>query len=142
MADEPLTEATTSLPTQLWCSFCGSPQERVRLVAGPEVHICEECVELASAVLREGAPANESDDTPAGDDRLLSFRKTLHPQELIERAVEEFRGSGLTHEELQDVARGAFRRAQAEYLHGEEPPFQVYARERLRQAILAALPGR
>ena len=29
------------------CSFCGKPQEQVRrLVAGPGVFICDECIEL------------------------------------------------------------------------------------------------
>lgn len=38
------------------CSFCGkSQQSGVRLVAGPEVAICEECVELAVEVL-QGPP--------------------------------------------------------------------------------------
>ena len=32
---------------QLKCSFCGKPQDQVRrLVAGPSVYICDECIEL------------------------------------------------------------------------------------------------
>ena len=32
---------------QLRCSFCGKPQSQVkRLVAGPGVYICDECVEM------------------------------------------------------------------------------------------------
>ena len=32
---------------QLKCSFCGKTQEQVRkLVAGPGVYICDECIEL------------------------------------------------------------------------------------------------
>ena len=32
---------------QLKCSFCGKSQEQVRrLVAGPNVYICDECIEL------------------------------------------------------------------------------------------------
>jgi len=42
---------------QLRCSFCGKPQEKVqRMIAGPGVCICNECVELCQAVL---------DDEPA-----------------------------------------------------------------------------
>lgn len=34
------------------CSFCGKPQDRVaRLIAGPGVCICNECVEICRAVL-------------------------------------------------------------------------------------------
>lgn len=36
------------------CSFCGKPQEKVRrLIAGPGVYICNECVELCSEVLAD-----------------------------------------------------------------------------------------
>ncbi len=44
----------------LICSFCGKTQEEVRkLVAGPSVYICDECVELCNDILTEefdGAP--------------------------------------------------------------------------------------
>lgn len=37
---------------QLKCSFCGKPQDQVRrLVAGPGVNICDECVELCSDII-------------------------------------------------------------------------------------------
>ena len=36
------------------CSFCGKPQDRVaRLIAGPGVCICNECVEICRAVLED-----------------------------------------------------------------------------------------
>ena len=36
------------------CSFCGKSAEQVsRLVAGPGVHICDECVGLANSVIEE-----------------------------------------------------------------------------------------
>ena len=36
------------------CSFCGKPQEQVRrLVAGPGVFICDECVELCREIIEE-----------------------------------------------------------------------------------------
>lgn len=38
------------------CSFCGKPQTMVRkLIAGPEVYICNECVELCVDILADGA---------------------------------------------------------------------------------------
>jgi ClpX C4-type zinc finger len=38
----------------LRCSFCGKPNTEVgRLVAGPGVHICNECVGLAGAIIEE-----------------------------------------------------------------------------------------
>ena len=43
---------------QLRCSFCGKPQSQVaRLVAGPGVYICDECIAICQDVLKEGAEA-------------------------------------------------------------------------------------
>ena len=37
------------------CSFCGKMQDEVqRLIAGPGVYICNECVELCESILEEG----------------------------------------------------------------------------------------
>ncbi len=39
---------------QLKCSFCGKPQNQVRrLVAGPGVYICDECIELCEDIIKE-----------------------------------------------------------------------------------------
>ncbi|MGL5675577.1 MAG: ATP-dependent Clp protease ATP-binding subunit ClpX [Cellulosilyticaceae bacterium] len=39
---------------QLRCSFCGKSQEQVRrLIAGPQVYICDECVDLCSEIIEE-----------------------------------------------------------------------------------------
>lgn len=39
---------------QLKCSFCGKTQDQVRrLIAGPDVCICDECVELCEDIIRE-----------------------------------------------------------------------------------------
>src|SRR5699024_9933169 len=39
---------------QLKCSFCGKSQEQVRkLVAGPGVYICDECIELCTDIVEE-----------------------------------------------------------------------------------------
>ncbi len=39
---------------QLRCSFCGKSQEQVRrLVAGPGVYICDECIALCDDIIRE-----------------------------------------------------------------------------------------
>ena len=39
---------------QLKCSFCGKSQDQVkRLVAGPGVYICDECIELCQEIIDE-----------------------------------------------------------------------------------------
>ena len=40
--------------TTLYCGFCGKSQHEVRkLIAGPTVFICDECVELCMDIIRE-----------------------------------------------------------------------------------------
>jgi len=52
--------------SNLICSFCGKTQDEVRkLVAGPSVYICDECVELCNDILTE-----ELDDTAIQSNRL------------------------------------------------------------------------
>jgi ATP-dependent Clp protease ATP-binding subunit ClpX len=53
----------------LYCSFCGKSQHEVRkLIAGPSVFICDECVELCNDIIREevaeGGQSKESDRLP------------------------------------------------------------------------------
>lgn len=39
---------------QIRCSFCGKPQDQVRrLVAGPNVYICDECIDLCQDIIKE-----------------------------------------------------------------------------------------
>ena len=44
----------------LYCSFCGKSQHEVRkLIAGPSVFVCDECVELCNDIIREEAQGGE-----------------------------------------------------------------------------------
>jgi ATP-dependent Clp protease ATP-binding subunit ClpX len=48
---------------QLKCSFCGKSQEQVRkLVAGPGVYICDECIELCTEIVEEELGHDEDID--------------------------------------------------------------------------------
>ena len=52
----------------LYCSFCGKSQHEVRkLIAGPSVFICDECVDLCNDIIREEVQEASSDK---GSDRL------------------------------------------------------------------------
>jgi len=58
---------------QLKCSFCGKMQEQVKkLVAGPGVYICDECIELCNEIIEEEL-ADEFD---------FSYKKVPKPQEI------------------------------------------------------------
>ncbi|MDX1398115.1 MAG: ClpX C4-type zinc finger protein, partial [Oceanospirillum sp.] len=53
----------------LYCSFCGKNQNEVRkLIAGPSVYICDECVDLCNDIIREeiaeDKPETESERLP------------------------------------------------------------------------------
>lgn len=53
----------------LYCSFCGKSQHEVRkLIAGPSVFICDECVDLCNDIIRE--EIQESTVTETGSDTL------------------------------------------------------------------------
>lgn len=46
---------------QLTCSFCGKAQEDVKkLIAGPAVYICDECIELCKDIVAEEIPADDA----------------------------------------------------------------------------------
>lgn len=48
------TPSTPDSKNTLYCSFCGKSQHEVRkLIAGPNVFICNECVELCTDIIRE-----------------------------------------------------------------------------------------
>lgn len=49
--------------SRLKCSFCGKTQDQVKkLIAGPEVYICDECVELCNEILDEEFFENKDKD--------------------------------------------------------------------------------
>jgi ATP-dependent Clp protease ATP-binding subunit ClpX len=59
----------------LYCSFCGKSQHEVRkLIAGPSVFVCDECVELCNDIIRE----EMQDKATTGGDKLPK------PQEINE----------------------------------------------------------
>ena len=58
----------------LYCSFCGKSQHEVRkLIAGPSVFVCDECVDLCNDIIREEIQEKESDS---------AIRKLPIPEEI------------------------------------------------------------
>ncbi|AEI76865.1 ATP-dependent Clp protease ATP-binding subunit ClpX [compost metagenome] len=50
----------------LYCSFCGKSQHEVKkLIAGPSVFICDECIDLCNEIIRDEATASEKDAAAA-----------------------------------------------------------------------------
>ena len=52
-----MSEKKSSSEKLLYCSFCGKSQHEVKkLIAGPSVFICDECIELCNEIIRDEAP--------------------------------------------------------------------------------------
>lgn len=66
--------------SRLKCSFCGKSQDQVKkLIAGPEVYICDECVELCNEILDE--EFFEAEETTKTTD-VPELTKVPKPQEI------------------------------------------------------------
>ena len=67
-------QGTGDSKNTLYCSFCGKSQHEVRkLIAGPTVFICDECVELCMDIIREenkSSLVKSSDGTPTPQEIL------------------------------------------------------------------------
>lgn len=67
----------------LFCSFCGKNQKEVKkLIAGPAVYICDECIQLCSEIIQE-----ESEKDLSDDDQILIPKeiKTMLDEYVIEQ---------------------------------------------------------
>jgi ATP-dependent Clp protease ATP-binding subunit ClpX len=65
----------------LYCSFCGKSQHEVRkLIAGPSVFVCDECVDLCNDIIREEIQEKEAD---------TATRKLPIPEE-IKNTLDEY----------------------------------------------------
>ena len=80
----------------LYCSFCGKSQHEVRkLIAGPSVFICDECVDLCNDIIREeiqeksGAGSSSRLPTPREIDSILNDYVVgqLHAKRVLSVAV-------------------------------------------------------
>jgi hypothetical protein len=62
----------------LYCSFCGKSQHEVRkLIAGPSVFICDECVELCNDIIREEMQEGMGEATSRCPSRARSTRVSI-----------------------------------------------------------------
>jgi len=66
---------------QLKCSFCGKSQDQVRrLIAGPNVYICDECIELCQEIIQEEFEENIDID-------LMNLPKPKEIREILDQYV-------------------------------------------------------
>ncbi|WP_028999222.1 ATP-dependent Clp protease ATP-binding subunit ClpX [Azohydromonas australica] len=77
----------------LYCSFCGKSQHEVKkLIAGPSVFICDECIELCNDIIRdevppEGAAKSAKSDLPTPGEIKSSLDQYVIGQEVAKRTL-------------------------------------------------------
>ena len=65
MADK---KGSSSSEKTLYCSFCGKCQHEVKkLIAGPSVFICDECIDLCNDIIREEVPEGAAEGEARSD---------------------------------------------------------------------------
>jgi ATP-dependent Clp protease ATP-binding subunit ClpX len=77
----------------LYCSFCGKSQHEVKkLIAGPSVFICDECIDLCNDIIRDELPGLESvkssgDELPTPADIKANLDGYVIGQDMAKRAL-------------------------------------------------------
>ena len=78
----------------LYCSFCGKSQHEVKkLIAGPSVFICDECIELCNDIIRDEVPAEAAlsksarSDLPVPSEIKGSLDQYVIGQEVAKRIL-------------------------------------------------------
>ncbi len=89
---------------KLRCSFCGKNQDEVRrLIAGPTVYICDECIDLCNdIILEEGA-----------NEKAAVMRRLLTPKEINQRLDEYIIGQVQAKKVLSVAVYNHYKRIEA-----------------------------
>lgn len=96
----------------LYCSFCGKSQHEVRkLIAGPSVFICDECVDLCNDIIREEV---QESDTESSQDHLPV------PQEIKAILDEYVIGQGRAKKVLSVAVYNHYKRLRYDEGRGDE----------------------
>ena len=75
--------------SRLKCSFCGKSQDQVKkLIAGPEVYICDECVELCNEILDEEFFENKDKEGAEGEE--ITNEKPIPKPHEIKAYLDEY----------------------------------------------------
>jgi ClpX C4-type zinc finger len=117
--------ASASRRETLCCSFCIKDKDSVRkLVAGPGVYICDECVELCTLIIAEEPTSKFRGWNEEPDDELLaSLARIQAVVSQVDAAVHDhvdiLRGRGISWTRIGD-ALGVSKQAAWERFSGED----------------------
>ena len=97
----------TDAKSTLYCSFCGKSQHEVRkLIAGPTVFICDECVELCNDIIREetkaGIAGKKDGGVPSPRDIFATLNDYVIGQDRAKRVL-----SVAVHNHYKRLAHGS-----------------------------------
>jgi ATP-dependent Clp protease ATP-binding subunit ClpX len=88
----------------LRCSFCGKSQDEVkRLIAGPTVYICDECIDLCNDIILEEGTAERNE----------AFKRLLTPHEINHRLDEYIIGQDKAKKFLSVAVYNHYKRVEA-----------------------------
>ncbi|MBP1968818.1 ATP-dependent Clp protease ATP-binding subunit ClpX [Virgibacillus natechei] len=86
---------------QLKCSFCGKSQDQVRkLVAGPGVYICDECIELCTEIV----------DEELGTEEETEMKEIPKPKEIMETLDDYVIGQGKAKKNMSVAVYNHYKR--------------------------------
>ncbi len=111
----------------LRCSFCGKGKDRVRrLVAGPGVFICDQCIQLCNEVLQSDSQRGELSIGPDSevaevllDELRINAAGLKQSEDQLQRAVDLLRKNHVPWSRIGD-AIGTSRQAAWERFSGED----------------------
>ncbi len=76
---------------KLKCSFCGKTQDQVKkLIAGPEVYICDECVELCNEILDEEFFESKDKESSAEGENIEKSEKPIPKPHEIKAYLDQY----------------------------------------------------
>jgi ATP-dependent Clp protease ATP-binding subunit ClpX len=88
----------------LRCSFCGKSQDEVKkLIAGPTVYICDECIELCNDIILEEGAAEKS----------KAFKRLLTPREINQKLDDYIVGQTKAKKVLSVAVYNHYRRIES-----------------------------
>lgn len=100
---------------QLKCSFCGKSQDQVRrLIAGPNVYICDECIELCQEIIQEEFDENIEID-------LMDLPKPNEIKDILDQYVI---GQEQAKKALAVAVYNHYKRINVEDIKGEDVEIQ------------------
>src|SRR3546814_9130843 len=110
----------------LYCSFCGKSQHEVRkLIAGPSVFICDECVELCNDIIREEL-----------EEKAQSARSSLpKPKEILEVLDQYVIGQARAKRTLAVAVYNHYKRIESRERKSEEHTSELQSLMRSSYAV-------